>query len=260
MKITKELLKSWGACEEGFAWFISKNFDSDPDYSAVHAELVNDKEYGYAEWLSNRAFSLMVSSPSEIDVFVESVVAFTISESSSSENASSGHGSTAASSGDGSKAASSGDYSTAASSGHGSKAASSGNYSTAASSGDGSKAASSGDYSTAASSGDYSTAASSGDYSTAASSGDYSTAASSGHGSKAASSGDYSKAASSGTSTVAMVAGLNGMAKVGENGAFALAFKDGEQMRIAVGIVGEEGIKANTFYKVSNGVLVEAEA
>ena len=188
MKITKELLKSWGACEEGFAWFISKNFDSDPDYSAVHAELVNDKEYGYAEWLSNRAFSLMVSSPSEIDVFVESVVAFTISESSSSENASSGDGSTAASSGHGSKAASSGDYS------------------------------------------------------------------------KAASSGNYSTAASSGTSTVAMVAGLNGMAKVGENGAFALAFKDGEQMRIAVGIVGEEGIKANTFYKVSNGVLVEAEA
>ena len=35
MKITKELLKSWGACEEGFAWFISKNFDSDPDYSVV---------------------------------------------------------------------------------------------------------------------------------------------------------------------------------------------------------------------------------
>ena len=158
-----------------------------------------------------------------------------------------GNSSTAASSGDYSKAASSGDYSTAASSGDSSKSASSGDYS---------KAASSGDYSTAASSGDYSTAASSGDSSKAASSGDYSTAASSGDYSKAASSGDYSTAESNGKQTIAMVAGLNGKARAGINGAFALPWLYGKQVRIAVGVIGENA-KADVWYCVKNGILEE---
>jgi hypothetical protein len=180
-----------------------------------------------------------------------------------------GYRSTAASSGDDSKAASSGKYSTAASSGDYSKAASSGDYSKAASSGDDSKAASSGTGSTAASSGDYSKAASSGNGSTAASSGDHSTAASSGTGSKAASSGngstaassgDYSTAASSGERTIAMVAGLHGQAKAGPHGAFALPWPDGDQVRIAVGIIGENGIKPDTWYCVGDaGQLTETE-
>jgi hypothetical protein len=106
-------------------------------------------------------------------------------------------------------------------SGYGSKAASSGNYSTAASSGDGSTAASSGNYSTAASSGNYSTAASSGDY------------------------------------TVAMVAGISGRAKAGESGCIALCWYDGTRNRIVVGYVGEDGIKADTWYRVESGKLVE---
>jgi len=56
-----------------------------------------------------------------------------------------------------------------------------------------------------------------------------------------------------------MVAGINGRARAGNQGAFALAWKDGEQMRIAVGIVGEGGIKADTWYRISDaGQLVEA--
>ena len=110
-----------------------------------------------------------------------------------------------------------------------------------------------------------STAASSGYSSTAASSGYYSTAASSGYSSKAASSGDYSTAASSGDSstaesngkqTISMVAGLNGKARAGINGAFALPWLDGEQVRIAVGIIGENA-KADTWYCVKDGVLAE---
>jgi len=111
------------------------------------------------------------------------------------------------------------------------------------------------------SSGDSSKAASSGYYSTAASSGDYSTAASSGNSSKAASSGYCSKAEAKGAMTVAMVASINGRARAGNQGAFALAWKDGEQMRIAVGIVGEGGIKADTWYRISDaGQLVEEAA
>jgi hypothetical protein len=55
-----------------------------------------------------------------------------------------------------------------------------------------------------------------------------------------------------------MVAGCYGQAKAGINGAFALAYKDDEQMRIAVGIVGEDGILADTWYRVDAGKLVKA--
>jgi len=113
-----------------------------------------------------------------------------------------------------------------------------------------------GNYSTAASSGYYSKAASSGDYSTAASSGNYSKAASSGDYSKAASSGYYSTAESNGKQTIAMVAGLEGKARAGINGAFALPWLDGEQVRIAVGIIGENA-KADIWYCVKDGVLAE---
>ena len=119
-----------------------------------------------------------------------------------------------------------------------------------------STAASSGYSSTAASSGYYSTAASSGYSSKAASSGDYSTAASSGDSSTAASSGDSSTAESNGKQTISMVAGLNGKARAGINGAFALPWLDGEQVRIAVGIIGENA-KADTWYCVKDGVLAE---
>ena len=87
--------------------------------------------------------------------------------------------------------------------------------------------------------------------STAASSGNYSTAASSGYG---------STATAKGTQTVAMVAGENGTARAGASGAFALAWRDGDQMRIAVGVVGEAGIKPNTPYRVSRtGELEELQ-
>jgi hypothetical protein len=179
----------------------------------------------------------------------------------SSKAASSGRSSTAASSGGSSKAASSGDYSMAASSGYSSTAASSGYSSTAASSGGSSKAASSGRSSTAASSGGSSKAASSGYSSMAASSGDYSMAASSGYSSTAASSGDYSMAEQIGKSGIAASIGKNGCAKVGELGLIIVTYWDKEESRYkaCVGEVGKDGIKADTYYHVVNGKLVEKE-
>jgi hypothetical protein len=97
-----------------------------------------------------------------------------------------------------------------------------------------------------------------GDYSKAASSGTSSTAASSGNSSAAASSGDYSKAASSGYCGIAMVAGTNGQAKAGIDGCFALAYLDKNgRPRILAGHVGEDGIKADTWYRISDGKLEE---
>ena len=77
--------------------------------------------------------------------------------------------------------------------------------------------------------------------------GNYSTAASSGY---------YSTAESNGKQTIAMVAGLEGKARAGINGAFALPWLDGEQVRITVGIIGENA-KADIWYCVKDGVLAE---
>nr|MDP9267288.1 hypothetical protein [Acidobacteriota bacterium] len=121
-----------------------------------------------------------------------------------------------------------------------------------------SKAASSGDSSTAASSGDSSKAASSGYSSKAASSGYSSKAASSGDSSTAASSGDYSKASAKGKNTIAMAAGLACSVRAGENGSFATAYwdKKAKRHRILVGYVGEDGIEADTDYRIEKGKFV----
>jgi hypothetical protein len=111
---------------------------------------------------------------------------------------------------------------------------------------------SSGDYSKAASSGNYSKAASSGYSSKAASSGYSSTAASSGNYSKAASSGDYSKAACD-TNGFACVAGIKGSVKGNAGSALSLGYADAQNRnRIAVAYVGENGIKANVFYRLDD--------
>ncbi|WP_051068423.1 hypothetical protein [Janthinobacterium sp. CG3] len=230
MQITKEILKEWDDCSAVYAWFIEK-FPQGADVRVVGTALRDDKRYDDARWLTSHVFDSFIKAPEQIAAYVDADVAGTLKEVEGSPNSSSGYSSTAASSGDSSTAASSGDSSKAASSGDSSKAASSG-YS--------SKAASSGNSSTAASSGDSSTAASSGNYSTAASSGDSSTAE------------------AKGEKTIAMVAGCNGRARAGEKGAFALAWLDGEQMRIAVGVVGENDIKADIWYRVDAGHLVEA--
>jgi len=91
-------------------------------------------------------------------------------------------------------------------------------------------------------------------------SGNYSTSAASGNYSKSAASGNYSTATAQGGKTIAMVAGLWGKASAGELGAFALPYLDAEdRIRIAVGIVGEDGIKADTLYEVVDGKLSEVQ-
>ena len=118
----------------------------------------------------------------------------------------------------------------------------------------------SGDSSKAASSGDFSKAASSGNYSKAASSGNSSTAASSGNFSKAASSGNSSTAEAVGGNNLAAVCGANGKVRVGSRGAFALAFyTDADGWRFLTGKVGEDGIKADTWYEIVNGKIEEVK-
>jgi hypothetical protein len=59
-----------------------------------------------------------------------------------------------------------------------------------------------------------------------------------------------------GINAVAM-AGVDGAAKSGETGAIAIFWHDGNRIRIAVGYVGEDGIKSDTLYYVKQGKLTE---
>ena len=224
MNITKDLLRSWPACADGYAYFL-EHWSDGSTYAAVQAKLREDRKTDWSVWLTAHVWEAAIADPSSsIAALAQAEVDEAITATKDSPNSASG------------------DFSTAASSGNYSKAASSGNYSTAASSGDGSTAASSGDGSTAASSGYGSKAASSGD------------------GSKAASSGDRSTAAVQGANTIAMVAGLGGQAKAGPNGCIALCWYDGKRNRIVAGYVGEEGIEADTLYRVADGKLVKVRA
>ena len=155
-------------------------------------------------------------------------------------------------SGNGSRQAASGNGSRQAASGHGSRQAASGNGSRQAASGNGSSQAASGNGSRQAASGNGSSQAASGNDSSQAASGNDSSQAASGHG---------SRQEITGKNGVAMAAGKKAKAKAAEGGCFALRWDDENRPRIAVGYVGENGIKADTWYVVSNtGELVEVQS
>ena len=206
MNITKDLLRSWSACADGYAYFL-EHWSDGSTYAAVQAKLREDRKTDWSVWLTAHVWEAAIADPSSsIAALAQAEVDEAITTTKDSPNSASGYFS---------------------------KAASSGNYSKAASSGDRSKAASSGNYSTAASSG---------------------------YGSMAASSGVGSKAAVQGANTIAMVAGLGGQAKAGPNGCIALCWYDGKRNRIVAGYVGEEGIEADTLYRVADGKLVKVRA
>ena len=207
--------------------------------------------------------SITIMAELKLPEFVKTCVGWLITACKS--DASSGNDSKLAASGNDSKLAASGNYSKLAASGDGSKLAASGNDSKLAASGDDSKLAASGYRSQLAASGYGSKLAASGYGSKLAASGNDSKLAASGDGSKLAASGNDSRLAASGDDSRLAASGDNSLimgaygshAKAGPNGAFAIAWHDGNHPRIAVGYVGE-GLRADTWYRVDDaGNFVE---
>ncbi len=160
--------------------------------------------------------------------------------------------------GDYSKSAAQGYSSKSAAQGDSSKSAAQGDYSKSAAQGDYSKSAAQGYSSKSAAQGDYSKSAAQGNYSNSAAQGYSSKSAAQGYSSKSAAQGDYSTAEAIGENTLATVLGHGGKVRVGERGAFALAFyTDADGWRFLTGKVGENGIQANKWYEVKDGIIVE---
>jgi len=174
--------------------------------------------------------------------------------------AASGYGSKLAASGYDSNLAASGYGSKLAASGSGSKLAASGRYSNLAASGHYSNLAASGRYSNLAASGHYSNLAASGNGNKLAASGNGSSLAASGNGSSLAALGYGNNLAASGDNSIAVCVGTKGKVKGGLNCALALTrwVESEKRYRITTAYVGEDGIKADTWYSLNNdGKFIE---
>ncbi|HQR23034.1 MAG TPA: hypothetical protein PKV98_19370, partial [Burkholderiaceae bacterium] len=73
MQITKELLKEWSACRDGYGWFVSK-FPQGAAYTEVSAALRADKRYADDTWLASNAFRFLFNAPELIENFVKADV------------------------------------------------------------------------------------------------------------------------------------------------------------------------------------------
>jgi len=198
-----------------------KNYQQGATFGEINDALRADKRYSDSSWLVNRVFAAAVQDVSIVAASVKQMGAD--AAAIEKQVAETPVGETSAS-------------------GYGSKLAASGNGSQLAASGYGSQLAASGNGSQLAASGNYSQLAASGNYS------------------KLAASGNYSKLAASGSKSIVLGV-YSCTASAGKDGAIALCWFDGKRPRIAVAYVGENGIKANTIYRVSDsGEFVEVTA
>ena len=56
IQITKERLKAWAACADGYRWFLEK-FHQGGEFAEVYAALQADKRYDDSGWLSDKVFA-----------------------------------------------------------------------------------------------------------------------------------------------------------------------------------------------------------
>ena len=188
------------------------------------------------------------------------------------------------------KASNTGDYSSASNTGNRSSASNTGNRSSASNTGDcsgasntgnRSSASNTGDCSSASNTGDYSSASNTGNYSSASNTGDCSSASNTGNRSSASNTGDCSSASNTGDCSSASNTGNRSSAEVSCKGSCAAVFGKDCKVRGALGcalflvergdwngetypilnvkavIVDGETVKADTWYMLKNGELVE---
>ncbi|MGQ3040575.1 MAG: DUF7666 domain-containing protein [Brevundimonas sp.] len=173
---------------------------------------------------------------------------------------SSGYGARIGSSGNGAQIGSSGNDARIGSSGYGARIGSSGNDAQIGSSGNDAQIGSSGYGAQIGSSGYGAQIGSSGYGARIGSSGYGARIGSSGYGAQIGSSGYGAQIDATGENAVIACSGSVYRIRAGEGGAICVPHHDGKRVRFIVAYVGEAGIKAGTWYAVSDGKLVEVSA
>ncbi|WP_096935360.1 hypothetical protein [Escherichia coli] len=230
MQITKEQVKAWHACTDGFRWFLDK-FPQGGAYADVHGALIADKRFDDARWLVDKMYrthldkaEFIQAETATTDKMVGELTSMELpSDQEEGEN----------SSGNYARIGSSGYDARIGSSGYDARIGSSGNYARIGSSGYDARIGSSGDDAQIGSSGNYA---------------------------RIGSSGYNAQITASGKGSVVACAGSVQRIVLGENGCASVPWHDGKRTRIAVAYVGENGIEANAPYYVNDeGQFVKVE-
>ena len=138
-----------------------------------------------------------------------------------------------------------------------------GNQSAATNTGNRSAATNTGYQSAATNTGDWSAATNTGNRSAATNTGNRSAATNTGYQSAATNTGNRSVAEVSGRGSIAITTGHDSKSKADNDGAIVCVYRDcnGNLMHIKASKVGENGIKANTWYTLdANGEFIEVES
>ncbi|TXE26187.1 hypothetical protein FOT62_23455 [Serratia marcescens] len=143
MQITKEQVKAWHACTDGYRWFLEK-FPQGGAYAAVHQALTEDKRFDDARWLVSQMYRTHLNNAEFIKAETAATDKLVTDLTSMEQPADKVEGEN-----------SSGNYAKIGSSGNYAKIGSSGNYAQIGSSGDDAKIGSSGDDAKIGSSGNY---------------------------------------------------------------------------------------------------------
>ncbi|HHF5162177.1 TPA: hypothetical protein ACPO64_001517 [Haemophilus influenzae] len=173
-----------------------------------------------------------------------------------------GSWSVATNTGDLSAATNTGDRSAATNTGDRSVATNTGSWSVATNTGDLSAATNTGDRSAATNTGDRSVATNTGSWSVATNTGSWSVATNTGYQSVATNTGDLSAVEVSGKQSIAVALGWQSKAKASIDGAIVCVYRnhEGELIHIKASKVGENNIKADTWYTLDEiGKFVEVK-
>ena len=161
LQITKDRVKSWAACSDGYRWFLGK-FPEGAEFVPVYRALIADKRGDDADWLVGKLFD-------ELDTTTRvkqtAIIAGADAVAIAAQVAA---GVEAATTGEGANAATTGEGANAATTGYRANAATTGNWANAATTGEGANAATTGNRANAATTGNRANAATTGEHAVAA--------------------------------------------------------------------------------------------
>lgn len=269
MMITRSDLRAWRVGPGIYRWFL-RSFPEGGSYADVHRALQQEGyrdwasslvEYAWSKWLDEERFVQQ-----DISAMGSSVCPQTAGENGR-QLASAADSASVGSAGDNVKIASAGYAAQIASAGYSARigcvgynshVGSSGHRARVAAAGNSSRISSTGDGTRIASTGMRVRISSLGDRSRIASAGDLTQIASFGAASNIANCADNVHIIASGENAVVASTGVVDSIILGPGGCAALAYHDGERMRFAVAVEGENNIRAGVKYRLNDDRQFEA--